>query len=491
MLVHAYYEEDPRVRREAEALVASGRPVDVLALRRPGMPSRDTLDGVTVHRLPVQRHQGAGIGRYLAEYAEFFARTATAAVRLHARRHYALVQVATLPDPLVFAVAPLRLDGVPVVLDLHEAMPEFFRSRFPAACRPWVHAALRAAERASIAFASHAITVNDALADRLRGLGVPRAKLDVVLNSPRTDRFDPASHPARPFMGGGVLRLVYAGALTPIYQIDAAIRAMALIRYGHAEMGGVDGRAPLVRSAGIAPPALEVPGAGVRAFALAGVEPASRARALAAAEAEAFAAVEAAAARASTGPVASGTLAPPAVEEATGDAAGQPGPAPAGEPFAITLDLYGRGDASDGLAALAAELGMADRVTFHGRIPIEDVPGRIALADAGLAPTRRDEFTDFSLSTKIFEYAAMGKPVLASRLPTVERYFGPDALCYYEPGDAASLAAAIRRLVDDPAWRQRTVDAAGDRVRDLSWDRESARYVALVERLISSPARPA
>ena len=34
MVVHAYYDEDPRVRREAEALVAAGHQVDVFALRR-------------------------------------------------------------------------------------------------------------------------------------------------------------------------------------------------------------------------------------------------------------------------------------------------------------------------------------------------------------------------------------------------------------------------------------------------------------------------
>ena len=38
MLVHSYYEEDPRVRREAEALVAAGHAVDVFSLRRPGHP---------------------------------------------------------------------------------------------------------------------------------------------------------------------------------------------------------------------------------------------------------------------------------------------------------------------------------------------------------------------------------------------------------------------------------------------------------------------
>ena len=67
MITHSYYEEDPRVRREAEAVAASGRPVDVLALRRPGDRPRETIDGVEVRRLDVQRHQGASLGAYLAE----------------------------------------------------------------------------------------------------------------------------------------------------------------------------------------------------------------------------------------------------------------------------------------------------------------------------------------------------------------------------------------------------------------------------------------
>ena len=74
MLVHAYYDEDPRVRREAESLVAAGRPVDVFGLRRDGDARHGTLDGVTVHRLDVRRHQGAGLPTYLAEYAAFVGR---------------------------------------------------------------------------------------------------------------------------------------------------------------------------------------------------------------------------------------------------------------------------------------------------------------------------------------------------------------------------------------------------------------------------------
>src|ERR1700730_3113138 len=149
MLTHSYYDEDPRVRREAEALVACGRPVDVFALRQPGAPALDEVAGVRVHRLGVQRHQGAGLATYLREYLSFLARAGWAVTRHHWRRHYAIVQVHTLPDFLVFAGLPLKVVGVPLILDMHEAMPEFFRTRFPRASNRVVHWLVRAQERAS------------------------------------------------------------------------------------------------------------------------------------------------------------------------------------------------------------------------------------------------------------------------------------------------------------------------------------------------------
>ena len=138
---------------------------------------------------------------------------------------------------------------------------------------------------------------------------------------------------------------------------------------------------------------------------------------------------------------------------------------------------------ADALARRAAELGVADAVHLHGRIPIEDVPAVIAAADIGLAPTRRDPFTDFSLSTKIFEYGAMGRPVIASRLPMVERTFPAGSVVSYDAGDATSLASAILGLVDDPAARERSVAATRDRVHELAWEREADRHWQLIERL--------
>ena len=386
MVVHSYYEEDPRVRREAEAVRASGRIVDVFSLRREADPPEGVLNGVQIHRLDVQRHQGAGIGTYLREYAEFMARASVALTRAHLRRRYALVQVHTIPDALVFSALPLRLLGVPVILDMHEAMPEFFRMRFPGASRPLVRKALVVQERASIAVATAAITVNDALAGRLVAMGVPAAKVHVVLNAPVLARFDPGAHPARPFMADGTLRLVYAGALSMVYEVDVALDALTRIRAQRHDLR-------------------------------------------------------------------------------------------------VTLDLYGRDFAEVPLRDRAAELGLADVVTFHGRVPIDAVPAALAAADVGLAPTRRTQFTDFSLSTKIFEYAAMGKPAVASRLPMVEAMFPPGTVTTYEAGDAEALAEALLHLVDDGPAREAAVARTAELVGELSWERVSERYLALVESL--------
>jgi glycosyltransferase involved in cell wall biosynthesis len=391
MIVHAYYEEDPRVRRQAETLVAAGRPVRVIGLRRPGDPVDSQVAGVRVRHLDVQRHQGAGVGVYLREYLAFMLRALWAAVRLHRAERFAVAQVHSPPDFLVFATLPLRLVGVPLILDLHEAMPEFFRIRFPGVRNQLVHRLVRLQERLSIAFASTTITVTDAMRDRLIGLGHDAADVRVVINSPSLERFDAGAYPTRGFREDGRLRLVYTGALTPIYELDVALRAVALIARRRPDLD-------------------------------------------------------------------------------------------------VALDLYGRGDSEEALRALAADSAIVDRVAFHGRIAIDAVPAVIAAADIGLAPTRLDRFTALTVSGKVYEYAAMGKPVVASRLPTVERDFPEGAVATYPSGDPSAMADAIIRIADDADLRARSVESARRIVDGLAWERVSRDYVALFDALAGTPA---
>jgi glycosyltransferase involved in cell wall biosynthesis len=46
-----------------------------------------------------------------------------------------------------------------------------------------------------------------------------------------------------------------------------------------------------------------------------------------------------------------------------------------------------------------------------------------------------------------------------------------DAGRYFDPEDPATLAAALRELIDSPALRERLACSARERVRSLSWER--------------------
>ena len=147
----------------------------------------------------------------------------------------------------------------------------------------------------------------------------------------------------------------------------------------------------------------------------------------------------------------------------------------------LRLEIYGRGDAAEPLAAQSQRLGLDDVVTQHGRIPVEAVPAAIAASDVGLAPTRRDPFTDLSLSTKIFEYTAMGKPALCSDLPLVARTFGPGAVWTYASGDAGSLVDVLGAIIDQPVAREARAATAAARTRSLGWEDEAVRYLAVID----------
>jgi glycosyltransferase involved in cell wall biosynthesis len=150
----------------------------------------------------------------------------------------------------------------------------------------------------------------------------------------------------------------------------------------------------------------------------------------------------------------------------------------------VELHLYGRGDAADRILARAAEGGVEDRVHLHGRIALEEVAGALAAADIALSPIRRNRFSEISLSTKIFEGAVMGKPVVAADLAAARAEFGADMLAWYAPDDPADLARVILRLVDEPVWRAAAAEGAAARARELAWDGEAPRYLALVEELV-------
>ena len=138
ILLQNHYEIDLRVRRKAEALVAAGYSVDVLALRSSYSKSKDyTLDGVNIYTVDLGKNRGS-IARYLYEYFTFLVWCFFKVSALMWRRHYGIIDANNLPDFLVFAWAYAKWQGAKIVFDMHEITPEFFMSKYQVGAGHWL-----------------------------------------------------------------------------------------------------------------------------------------------------------------------------------------------------------------------------------------------------------------------------------------------------------------------------------------------------------------
>lgn len=223
MAAYTNYRRDPRVRREAEALIERGHRVVFLASQQAGEPDRETISGVEVIKAPGLQKK-TSIALYLLDYAIF---TLMIMAHLLVRPlRYRLIHINNMPDFLVFATWLPRLLGVPVIHDVHDLMPELFEEKFRSGERHWILSAIRAQERWAGRFASAVLTVEDRLRDVLAARGVPVNKIRVLMNLPDDRIFAPRpTMPEKPVDAPFVL--VYHGTLARRLGLDIAIRAVA------------------------------------------------------------------------------------------------------------------------------------------------------------------------------------------------------------------------------------------------------------------------
>lgn len=133
------------------------------------------------------------------------------------------------------------------------------------------------------------------------------------------------------------------------------------------------------------------------------------------------------------------------------------------------LLVIGDGDGRPQLEEALAERGLTDRVVFTGRVAPDQVPELLADVDICVDPAPATDVNDRSTMTKIAEYLARHKPVVAYALLETRRTAG-EAAVLVNPGDVEAFADAIRRIARDPALRARLVEAARRRASLLTWE---------------------
>ncbi len=149
----------------------------------------------------------------------------------------------------------------------------------------------------------------------------------------------------------------------------------------------------------------------------------------------------------------------------------------------IHFGLVGGGTSLEETRALAAELQIADYVTFTGRVPDAELLAMLNTADVCVNPDVATEMNDISTMNKIMEYMALGKPMVQFDLAE-GRFSAQDASLYARRNDPLDMAAKIVELVDDPARRKAMGELGRRRVlEELEWRHEAPKLLAAYDAL--------
>jgi glycosyltransferase involved in cell wall biosynthesis len=156
----------------------------------------------------------------------------------------------------------------------------------------------------------------------------------------------------------------------------------------------------------------------------------------------------------------------------------------------VHFAIAGSGPALEEMKQLAVTLGVAEHVTFIGRVPDAELLAMLNTADVCVNPDRVSEMNDKSTMNKIMEYMALGKPIVQFDM-TEGRVSAQDASLYAAANDPTDFGDKIVGLLNDPDRRERMGKFGRARlVEHLAWEHEAPRLLAACDAAFASVVRP-
>jgi len=147
----------------------------------------------------------------------------------------------------------------------------------------------------------------------------------------------------------------------------------------------------------------------------------------------------------------------------------------------VRLLMIGDGARLPDAGRILSDGGALDAAVFTGLVPQEKGPDHLAACDVLASPhvANPDGTPFFGSPTKLFEYMAMGKGIVASDLEQIGEVLEHGRTGWLvEPGSADALAAGLRRLLDDDALRASLGAAARDQaVTRYTWRAHARRTI--------------
>jgi glycosyltransferase involved in cell wall biosynthesis len=148
------------------------------------------------------------------------------------------------------------------------------------------------------------------------------------------------------------------------------------------------------------------------------------------------------------------------------------------------LLVVGDGPERESLEALAASMGISERVRFTGLVAYDQLPAYLAMADAFVTPS----VTEVHPLT-VIEAMATGLPVLGIHSPGVADTVVDGVTGLISSDDLAAFTAKMSLLVTEPELRQRMGAAARSAARDYAIEKTAPRVLEQYQRLVTQGAR--
>jgi glycosyltransferase involved in cell wall biosynthesis len=150
----------------------------------------------------------------------------------------------------------------------------------------------------------------------------------------------------------------------------------------------------------------------------------------------------------------------------------------------LRIVLAGRGPDADAIEQRISDEHLEDTIAFMGWVSEERLNDLLNAADAGIVAQKASPYSHLVHTNKMVDYWLFGLPAIASRLRAVSESYDDSTLEYYEPGDAADLARAIKRLHDDPARREELARNGRLAQERNGWEAQKSVYLAPFRQLL-------
>ena len=159
----------------------------------------------------------------------------------------------------------------------------------------------------------------------------------------------------------------------------------------------------------------------------------------------------------------------------------------------VRLLMIGDGMTMPRVKAVLTEYAVGDACILAGRVPQEQGPAYLAACDILASPhvPNPDGTPFFGSPTKLFEYMAMGRGIVASDLDQIGEILEHEKTAWMvRPGDARSLMLGLKHLIDHRSLCSRLGEAArAEVVAKYTWRSHTRKIVDRLQYLLEERRR--